>query len=80
MLRSLVPALSVFPTVRISKAAQLSKAAEYMIELKEDNDAIQTEVETLQRSIAILSQDIKTLHKLLPSGGKSLLPHNLVGF
>jgi len=74
LLRSLVPALSVLPTVKISKAAQLSKAAEYMIELKEDNDAIQTEVETLQRSIAILSQDIKTLHKLLPSGGSAGLP------
>ena len=70
LLRSLVPALSLLPTVKISKAAQLSKAAEYMVELKEENNAIQTEVETLRKSIGILHQDIKNLHKQLPSGGK----------
>jgi len=74
LLRSLVPSLSLLPTVKISKAAQLSKAAEYMIELKDENDAIQTEVETLHRSIAILHQDIKTLHKQLPSRGSAGLP------
>jgi len=74
MLRSLVPTLCLLPTVKISKAAQLGKAAEYIIQLKEENDAIQAEVEALRRSVEILRQDIRCSQTQLPSGGSATVP------
>ena len=71
MLRSVVPSLSLLPTIKISKAAQLNKAAEFIIQLKEDNDTIQNELKTLCQSVEILQQDIRCSHTLLPSRGKT---------
>lgn len=72
MLRTLVPSLANLPTVKISKAGQLGKAAEYLLQLEEDNEAIRREVETLRRSVEILQEDIRCSQKQLPSGGSAV--------
>jgi len=72
LLQSIVPSLSLLPTVKISKAAQLGKAAEYIEQLREENHSIQSELETLRQSVEILEREILGSHMQLPSAGYSI--------
>jgi len=71
MLQLLVPSLLFLPTVKMSKAAQLIKSAEYIQQLKEENEAIRIEVETLRHSVEILNEDLRSSHAQLPSRGSA---------
>merc|ERR1719341_1423652 len=57
-LRALVPSLSRTPNVKISKAALLTKGAEYVMQLKEERETISREVDQLRRSVDSLNQEI----------------------
>lgn len=70
-LRALVPSLSQTPNIKVSKAALLSKGAEYVLQLKEEKAALHKEVETLRQSVETLNQEIFSYQAELPTAGSS---------
>lgn len=70
-LRALVPSLSQTPNVKISKAALLTKGAEYVMQLKEERETISREVDQLRRSVDSLNQEIAGYQAQLPTAGSA---------
>jgi len=70
-LRALVPSLSQTPNVKISKAALLTKGAEYVMQLKEERETISKEVDQLRHSVDSLNQEIASYQAQLPTAGSA---------
>eukprot|EP00092_Neocalanus_flemingeri_P006005 GFUD01006467.1.p1 GENE.GFUD01006467.1~~GFUD01006467.1.p1 ORF type:complete len:854 (-),score=169.48 GFUD01006467.1:652-3213(-) len=70
-LRALVPSLSQTPNVKISKAALLTKGAEYVMQLKDERETISREVDQLRRSVDSLNQEISGYQAQLPTAGSA---------
>ena len=70
-LRALVPSLSQTPNIKISKAALLTKGAEYVLQLKEEKAALNKEVLALRSSVDLLSQEIAVFQGQLPTAGSA---------
>lgn len=71
-MRALVPSLSQTPNVKISKAALLTKGAEYVMQLKEEKASLNKEVDQLKESVELLSQEIAAFQAQLPTAGRAL--------
>ena len=56
--------------MKISKAALLTKGAEYVMQLKEERETISREVDQLRRSVDSLNQEIAGYQAQLPTAGK----------
>ena len=70
-LRALVPSLSQTPNIKISKAALLTKGAEYVLQLKEEKAALNKEVLALRSSVDLLNQEIAAFQGQLPTAGSA---------
>jgi len=70
-LRALVPSLSQTPNVKISKAALLTKGAEYVLQLKEEKANLNKTVQALRSEAEQLSQEIAEFQAQLPTAGSA---------
>lgn len=69
MLHTLVPSLAQSPNSKISKAAMLHKAGEYIIQLRAERAQLQDEAELLRKQIESLNQAINVCQSQLPATG-----------
>merc|ERR1712083_31029 len=74
-LRALVPSLSQTPNVRISKAALLTKGAEYVMQLRDERESLGTELDKLRKSVEELNICISGYQAQLPTGGSTSGDH-----
>ena len=77
-LRALVPSLSQTPNVKISKAALLTKGAEYVMQLRDERESLGTELDKLRKSVEELNICISGYQAQLPTGGKNIITHTVV--
>ena len=77
-LRALVPSLSQTPNVKISKAALLTKGAEYVMQLRDERESLGTELDKLRKSVEELNICISGYQAQLPTGGKNIIIHTVV--
>jgi len=68
-LQSLVPALANNPTNKVSKAAMLTKTADFALKLKTERQQMQEEADLLQQEIDALNTAISTCQCQLPATG-----------
>ncbi|CAH1802621.1 unnamed protein product [Owenia fusiformis] len=68
-LQTLIPSLSQNPNVKVSKAAMLSKGAEYIRKLKSERQIMHDEAEVLRQEVESLNSAINTCQSQLPATG-----------
>lgn len=68
-LHMLIPSLSQNPNAKVSKAAMLQKAGEYIVQLRAERAQFQEEAEQLRKQIESLNQAISMCQSQLPATG-----------
>lgn len=69
MLHLLIPQLKQNPNAKLSKASMLTKAAEYIKQMRSDRAATNEKMESLRREIDSLNNSLSNLQTSLPASG-----------
>ena len=69
--------MSQTPNVKISKAALLTKGAEYVMQLRDERESLGTELDKLRKSVEELNICISGYQAQLPTGGNNMIIHTM---